>query len=595
MQKYDINQFSVNTILGWINTGEIAIPEIQRPFVWDSVKIRDLMDSLYKGYPVGYIISWRNPDVRLKDGTVSNGRRVLIDGQQRITALRAAIAGEPVVNDEYKEIRVKISFNPLTEIFATFTPAIGKNSEWISDISEFMSKDSGRFSFVRDYCEKNPQADRDFIERNIERLLEIKNKNVGCIELTNDLDIETVTEIFIRINSKGVVLSQADFAMSKIASYGDFGVNLRKLIDYFCHLSKEPKFYKQISENDSKFVETGFLDKIAWLKDVNDDLYDPDYSDVIRVAFTKNFERGKLSDLVSLLSGRNFETREFESEIADNSYKTLLKGVLDFTNQTNFERFVMIIKSAGFTDKSLINSQNALNFAYVIYLKLKEKGFDPGKIESIVKRWFVMSVLTGRYSGSAESNIDFDIRNIVKHGADNYLAEVEDSQLSNSFWGVTLPQELEKSSISNPFLNTFFASQVYFGDEGFLSSDIKVKDMIEYRGDIHHLFPKDYLRKTYSSKSDYNQIANYVYAQQEINIKISNKAPKDYFEQIFEQIKSGKLVYGNITDDDKLRENLAKHCIPELIFTATADDYMNFLVERRKLMAKKIEKYYKSL
>lgn len=595
MQKYDINNASVESILNWIKTSEVVIPEIQRPFVWDSVKVRNLMDSLYKGYPIGYIVSWRNPDVRLKDGTISNGRRVLIDGQQRVTAMRAAIAGLPVVDSDYKEIRVKISFNPLTEKFATFTPAIGKNTEWIADISEFLSNKLSMIALFRDYCEKNPSADSQIVERNIDRLNQIKNRNLGCIDLFNDLDIETVTDIFIRINSQGVKLSSSDFAMSKIASYGEFGINLRKLIDYFCHLAKEPKFYKQISVNDTHFLTTGYLEKIAWLKDVNDDLYDPDYSDIIRVAFIKNFRRGKLADLVSLLSGRNFETREFEEEIAQESFQRLEKGVLSFVNQTNFERFVMIIKSAGFVDRNLISSQTALNFAYALYLLLKEQNVEAGKIEQLVKRWFVMSILTGRYSGSSESAMDLDIRNIGKHGAEDYLKELETSLLSDAFWSVGIVQELEKSSISNPLINTFFAAQAYFGDEGFLSSDIKVKDMIEYRGDIHHLYPREYIKKTYPSKSDYNQIANFVYAQQEINVKISNKAPKEYFAEILSAIEMGESKYGNINNLEDLRRNLAKHCIPETIYEGKASNYMDFLASRRKLMARKIEKYYKNL
>lgn len=594
MQKYAVNQYLIGNILSDVQMGQIAIPEIQRPFVWDSVKVRDLMDSLYKGFPVGYIIAWKNPDVRLKDGTISSGKKVLIDGQQRVTALRAAILGEKVVDKDYKEVRIQIAFNPLTEEFATVTPAIKKDIQWIPDISSFL-KYEDIFTVVEDYCDKNTEANRKQIGERFQKLLSIKNKQIGFIELMESLDIETVTEIFIRINSKGVVLSQADFAMSKIASSGDFGVNLRKLIDYFCHLAREPKFFKQISENDSEFINTGYLEKISWLKDANDDLYDPDYSDVIRVAFTKNFERGKLSDLVSLLSGRNFETREYEEAIIKSTFQKLEKGLLDFTNQANFEKFVMIIKSTGFCSSSLINSQNALNFAYALYLKMRDQNIHQGIIEKVVKRWFVMSVLTGRYSGSAESTFDFDIKNIVKHGAEGYLKEIEDSTLSDGFWNVGLVQELDKSSNSNPFLNAFWAAQIYFNDEGFLSTDIKVKDMIEYRGDIHHLFPRDYIRKTYSSKSDYNQIANYVYLQQEINIAIGNKSPKEYFDEIVNQIESGKHKYGNIMDKDQLKENLAKHCIPESIFDATSDNYMDFLSTRRKLMAKKIEKYYKSL
>lgn len=481
MQKYTVNQYFVSNILNWVQEKEIAIPEIQRPFVWDSTKVRDLMDSLYRGYPIGYIIAWKNPDVRLKDGSVSNGKKVLIDGQQRITALRAAILGQKVIDKDYKEDRIYIAFNPITEVFETLTPAIEKDKAWIQDISKLMSKEGGLFKDVTEYCEKNPDVNRELIERNIENLLQIKSKQVGFIELDSTLDIETVTEIFIRINSKGVVLSQADFAMSKIASYDEednFGVNLRKCIDYFCHLSKEPQFYKHISENDTEFRNTVYLSKIAWLKDENDDLYDPDYSDVLRVSFTKQFNRGKMSDLVGLLSGRNFETRSFEQSIMDESFQKLRDAVLEFVNETNFKRFVMIIKSCGFISNDLINSQNALNFAYILFLKLREKGENPSLIEKYVQRWFVMSILTGRYSGSPESQFDFDIKQIVSKGVENVLKSIEEAQLSDAYWNAQLVQELDKSSVNSPYINLFFAAQIKAGDKGFLSTDSRVSVMI---------------------------------------------------------------------------------------------------------------------
>jgi len=598
MQKYTVNQYFVSNILNWVQEKEIAIPEIQRPFVWDSTKVRDLMDSLYRGFPIGYIIAWKNPDVRLKDGSISNGKKVLIDGQQRITALRAAVLGQNIVNTDYKEERINIAFHPITEEFATLTPAIAKDKAWIQDISKLMTKDGGLFEDVTNYCEKNSEVDRRLIEKNIEKLLQIKSKQVGFIELDSGLDIEAVTEIFIRINSKGVVLSQADFAMSKIASYDtedNFGVNLRKCIDYFCHLSREPQFFKHISENDVEFKNTMYLSKIAWLKDENDDLYDPDYSDVLRVSFTKQFERGKMADLVALLSGRNFETRSFEQNIMDESFQKLRDSVLEFVSETNFKRFVMIIKSCGFTSSDLINSQNALNFAYILFLKLREKGVNPSAIEKCVQRWFVMSLLTGRYSGSPESKFDFDIKQVSKDGAEKILESIEEADLSDAFWNARLVQELDKASINNPFLNLFFAAQIKTNDKGFLSTDITVGNMIDHRGDIHHLFPREYLKANGFERGDYNQIANFVYAQSEINIKVGKKAPKDYMAEVIKQTKGGKLKYGGIADEKALAENLKQNCIPAGFEEMELGDYENFLKERRKLMAKKIKEYYFNL
>lgn len=595
MQKYSVNQYQVGNILGWVQSGDIAIPEIQRPFVWNSTKVRDLMDSLYKGYPIGYIIAWKNPDVRTKDGELSAGRRVLIDGQQRITSLQAAILGKKVINKEYKEVRIIISFNPLTEEFATLTPAIKKDVTWVADISEMMSREAGLLKSVGDYLEKNPDADREKIETSFTKLVEVKNKPVGFIELEAGLDIETVTEIFIRINSKGVVLSQADFAMSKIASYGEFGVNLRKLIDYFCHLAQEPHFYKHIAENDTEFARTGYLEKISWLKDDNDGLYDPSYSDVIRVAFMKEFQRGKLPDLVSLLSGRNFETRSFEELIADESFKKLEAGILRFVNEYDFKQFVMLIKATGFSNNSLITSQGALNFAYMLYLLLRDQKFDSTKLGKVVQKWFVASILTSRYASSAETRMDEDIRNIGRHGVEKVLEDIEASELSSVYWTTTLPQELVKSGVTNPQINIFFAAQVKKKDRGFLSSDILVESMIQHRGDIHHLFPYDYLKKAGYERSESNQIGNFVYAETGINIKIGNKAPKDYFREVLEQVGGGKAKYGSITTKENLDKNLRENCIPESIFEMTHENFEEFLSERRKLMAKKIETYYKSL
>lgn len=596
MQKYSVNQHLIDTVLAWVNSGEIAIPEIQRPFVWNSSKVRDLMDSLYQGYPIGYVIAWRNPNVRLKDGSLSEGKKVLIDGQQRVTALTAAILGEFVVNKKYQRVKIKIAFNPITEKFEVQNPAIIKDKTWLPDISEAINGKVGILKLVRKYLELNPNADEDKIEKTFTNLINIPKKQIGLIELSPDLDIETVTEIFIRINSKGVVLSQADFAMSKIAADTDNGGNeLRKAIDYFCHLAIAPEFYHHIEVNDKEFSETDFFQKMRWLKTENEDLYDPEYTDLIRVAFTSQFNRGRLSDLVSLLSGRNFESRTYELDIAQKSFQTLEQGVYRFINETNFKRFLMIIKSAGFISSKLIRSKNALNFAYIVYLKLKDLGVSAVLIESYVRRWFVYSILTGRYSGSPESAFDFDIKQIANKPFDEYLKEKEDGELSEAYWNASLPQSLDTSVASSPYFNVFLASQVKANDKGFLSKDVLVGDLIALRGDIHHLFPRDYLKKNGLSRSKYNQIANYVYMQSEINIKVGNKPPKEYFMQVQNEILDKKHRLSGIANEEELLENLKSNCVPPEIMEMEISEYETFLTMRRKLMAKKIKDYYFSL
>jgi len=596
-QKYSVNQHLIETLLAWVKSGEIAIPEIQRPFVWDATQVRDLLDSLYQGYPVGYIIAWKNPTVRLKDGTLSEGKKILIDGQQRVTALTAALLGERVINKEYKSVNIKIAFHPVEERFEVSNPAIERDSSWFPNVCPIMTSELRVSKLVKDYCEANPGVNADLIEDRIELLKGVTNKQIGMIELAGDLDIETVTEIFIRINSKGVVLSQADFAMSKIAANEDLGGNvLRKAIDYFCHLARAPEFAAHIEENDIEFVATPYWQTIKWLKQDNEDLYDPSYSDLLRVAFMSQFPRGKIADLVGLLSGRNFENRTYEREIEEDSYRKLTAGVMDFINQTHFQRILMIIKSAGFVTGALIRSAGALNFAYVLYLRLKAKHGNDPRIESWVRRWFVMSLLTGRYSSSSESSMDFDIRQIDSRPFDEILAEVEAAELSFTFWDVGLVQDLNTSSNSRPSLHVFWAAQAKFGDRGLFSKDIRATELLVHQGDIHHIFPKNFLKGKGNSRAEYNQVANYALTQQEINIKIGDKNPSEYFSLALAQCESGNPIFGGIQNKADLLENFKENCIPtNMVLEGNLSDYPLFLAERRILMAKKIRDYYQQL
>ncbi|MCD7785903.1 MAG: DUF262 domain-containing protein [Oscillospiraceae bacterium] len=598
MAQYDVNNYTVGTILANIKSGSIAIPEMQRPFVWDSTKVRDLIDSLYQGFPIGYIIVWQNPSVKLKDGTKAIGKKVLIDGQQRITAMAAAIVGQKVLNAHYKWQRISIAFNPMEEKFEVSNSANSKSSKWIPDIAPVMEPDFDTFNFVLDYCRNNGIEDEtSHINSVINHLRGIQHNSLGVITLAPELDIDSVTEIFIRINSKGVVLSQADFAMSKISSNEEYGGNItRKIIDYFCHLLESPNDLKDIENNDSSFANSPEFSAIKWVVEKSNAVYKTSYSDVLHVAFTYKFKRGRLSDLVSLLSGRDFETREFRVEIEENSFAQLHEAVLETVNKTSYERFLMIVDSTGIVRNSLIRSQNALNFGYALYLALKERKIEANKIEKIVRRWLVLSILTSRYSSSPESVFDFDIKRFFAYKDPmEYLELTEAGELSDAFWNVTLVQRLNTSVASSPYFNLYLMTQAKGHDKGFLSEQIGVQTMLENKGDIHHLFPKNYLVKNNIPQSQYNQIANYALIQQEINIKISDKAPCEYMQTVFEQCQTKKPVYGGIVDDEQLRENLRQNCIPEGFENMDVSDYADFLEKRRKLMAEKIRDYYYSL
>lgn len=598
MANFEVNSVTINTLLGYVKDGTIAIPEIQRPFVWDSTKVRNLIDSLYMGYPVGYIITWKSHDVKLKNGSNSEGKQVLIDGQQRITALTAALLGQEILDSDYKKKRIKIAFNIKNEQFETSNPAIEKQEDWIPDIAEFMKDGNiNTWRFVNDYSQKF-NVDANEVNNRINKLLSIKNISIGRIELGSNLDIDTVTEIFVRINSAGVVLSQADFAMSKISVNEIYdGNDIRKTIDYFCHFAKTPVDFDNIKNNDYAFSQKEIFNKISWVKDKNDLLYQPDYTDVLRVAFTYKFRRGKLQDLVSLLSGRDFETREYREEIIENSFRKLYTGVKDFVNQTNFERYTMILKSAGIISCDLVRSQNVYNFGYILYLLLRDKSLEPDKIERLVRKWIVMSIITQRYTSSPESAFDYDIRRLGEaENIEEYILEEEERQLSETFWNNILVDKFNTSVASSPYWKTYVMAQIKLHNRGFLSKTIDVQALIEERGDVHHIFPKNYLQKNgKDSKQLYNQIANFAMLQTEINIQVSNKAPNEYMTEVIKQCNGEPNKYGAIESLDDLKKNMEENCIPKSFINMNIDNYDEFLKQRRILMARKIKDYYYSL
>ena len=606
-EKFTTTSMSISAILGLIKANDIAIPEIQRPFVWKSKQVRDLLDSLYRGFPVGYIIIWKNPNVKLKDGTISSGKKVLIDGQQRITALMTAIAGQEIYNDEYKLERVKIAFNPIAalssedeaELFAVQTPAHSKSKHWIPDVAEIFSESFSLFKFINEYCANNPDITPEQLDGVISKLKAIQTQSIGIIELSESLEIDIVTDIFVRINSKGTTLNQSDFVMSKIAADEVHGGNtLRKIIDYFSHLAVVPSYYDYILSHDKEFCSKpeGYIKKLEWLKHDNETVYDPQCDDVIRVAFMHQFQRAKLAELVKMLSGRDFDTREFKEEIIEDTYDKLYKGVTEFINEHNFKQFVIAIKSAGFVNDKFINSNMAIDFAYALYLILHDsKEVSVSEIKRIVQRWYVLSVLSGRYSGSPESAFAKDLRQISEIGVVKTLENMEAAILSENFWNAQIPQNLAYTSTNNPTYLVYLAAQIYFNDVSLLSQNIEVKDLVELGGDVHHIFPKQYLKDNGFEKNQYNQEANYAYLDTPVNISIGKQAPIDYFRIAREQCETKVIKCGSITDIDELKRNIAMNCIPEDVFDMDHTRYAEFLEKRRALMAKKIRKYYYSL
>ena len=512
-------------------------------------------------------------------------------------AMRAALTGQSVINKKYQKEHIAISFNPVTREFKVQDGSTRRGNQWIADISMVMSNDFNLYNFVHDYITKNPECQPDIISNAISELIMIKGREIGNIMLSSELSIEAVNDIFIRINASGVSLSNADFAMSKIAVYekypGDeYGMRLRKFIDYFCNLVSDPNIYQDIVTNDENFVSTPYFNEIAWLENGTDNLFCPDYNDVLRVCSLTEFERGKLSDLVALLSGRDFETREYKQEIATKSFDTLASGVSKFVYRLRFEHFKQdILRAAGFIDKNDLTAKNAINYAYAMYIRAHDIGDVGAKTDSLIRRLFVLSLLTSRHSGSFETLFEHDIKMIKKPGdLDQFVVNLESQILTDTFWNSVLPDEFDKTNIGNQFWHLYTVAQIKLGLSSFLLKDNKVRDLTT--ANIHHLFSKNYLIKHGVDKKDYNKIANLVYLRDDVNFAISDRKPADYMAKVTEFSHQFRT---DITTPEQLQINFDDNAIPKMFVNATIENYQEFLRQRQKLMASLVKRYYQSL
>ena len=586
VKNYHVDNVTIEEILGWIKQGKIGLPEMQRPFVWSTAKVRDLIDSLYNGYPIGYIVTWQNPAVGLKNDSSSNNKEIIIDGQQRLTALKAALSGEKVVSQQYITKRIKISFKPSTGEFNTLNSAIEKDPLWINDISDIFKSDFNSYSYVTDNAKKLGMAPED-LGATLQKLLAIRQSEIGDIKLGYNLSIGAVTDIFNRINSKGVSLSSADLAMSRLSAdtvHG--GNNLRKQIEYFVQLLNDPNLLENIVKFDSDFANTKEFGQIKWIASEVNPIYKPRYADILHLILATSFKRGKLSDMVSLISGRDFEARNYSEEGMKANYEKMQAGATLVFNKSNFQRYLMILRDMGMRNSGKLGlvGHGVFNFGYILFLYLHRiTNLSQEKIASYLKRWIIMSALTGRYSGSSETITESDLKMISRDANPiNVLDEILDREMNDSFWNGTLPNMLRVQSTQASSWRIFQMSQIYGKDTAWLAKDTSTETVMLEEGNIHHIFPQAYLRKNGFSKGDINQIANYVWVTQPKNLEISDKAPKDYLsdEHIIEFMSE---------------TNNREKAIPEEIVEYDFHNYSDFLNQRRRLMAKKMREFYENM
>lgn len=587
-KSYSVDHTNVGTLLHWIEEDKIGLPEMQRPFVWKSVQVRDLIDSLYRGYPIGFIVTWQNPDAALKNGGKGQNKEIIIDGQQRITALKAALEGHKIVDNKYLSKRIYIAFNPTTEEFATRSAAIAKDPKWIPDISIFNQPSFDEFEYVINNSQSLGLPGNK-LNAIIQKLKAIFESEIGVINLDSKLPIDQVTDIFNRINQKGTRLSSADFAMSRLSSdVTHHGNDLRKEIEYFIQIYNDSALADNIKQMDPNFANSEYCQHIAWAKNENTTIFDPDFGDLLHICLGIGFLRGRLSQLISLISGRDFETKTYTEEAMAKSYQKLNETIQYVLNESNFKRYILLLKSLGIVDKSYAKLPDSYtNFGYILYLYLKKyTSFNNDEIEKYTKQWILMSALTKRYGSSPETGFDKDLRLLVENNSNNQLVEffnnVITDNLTDEFWNLTLPNNLVAQTTQLTNWRIFQMSQIHAKSHAWLEKDKFTADTINEQGNIHHIFPKAYLRKNGFKQSEYNQVANYVWITQPRNLEIGDRAPKDYMTDM----ETTKYHSG---------ENDQANAIPADLNELDYHQYNHFLNERRKLMSQNIRKFFNSL
>ncbi|MCD5408576.1 DUF262 domain-containing protein [Candidatus Bipolaricaulota bacterium] len=570
--------YTVQNLLSYVEVGDLGLPELQRPFVWSNIKVRDLFDSMYRGYPIGYFLFWENglPDHGRPISPLT-GQRVpkllIVDGQQRITSLFAVIKGREIVRKDGTRERIKIAFRPRDGKFEVSNAAIQKDPEWIADISPLWSPEGKRV--VKTFFERLrqerglSQEEEDRLDMAIDRLRNLIHFPLVALELSSHVDEERVAEVFVRINSKGTSLNQANFILTLMSVFWDKG---RLELERFCAQTRQPTM-----EGPSPFNR----------------LFQPSPDHLLRVSIALGFRRARLNHAYTILRGKDLETREFSEEKRDQQFQVLRQAQEFVLDLTNWHEFIKVILQAGFRRKDLISSQYALLYTYAFYL-IGKRDFhvDLHTLRNVSARWLFMVSLTGRYTDSPESRMEqdlADLRNLSTASEFvNHLEGVIASEFTEDYWNITLPNELATTSFRSPALFAYYAALVLLDARAFFSKlkiaelldpEIKAKKSALNR---HHLFPKAYLAKLgIKDQREVNQIANLALIEWSDNEFIGDNPPKEYMPWLRRRCTPDELAKMNFW-----------HALPD----GWEDmDYYDFLKARQKLIAQVIRRGFEKL
>ena len=569
---YKDTGYTLTHLVEDIRSGIVALPDIQRPYVWSSAKTRDLFDSLYRGYPVGTLMLW---ETGAETGTRQIGggessrvaSRLVVDGQQRLTSLYAVLTGTAVVTKTFEERRIRIGFRPADETFEVTDAAIERDPEFIPDITALWQ--DGFRSRMREFLARLAksrdteieEAEQDRLEERVDRVRDLGKFRFQVIELNASADEEQVAEIFVRTNSEGVKLNQADFILTLLSVHWEVG---RRELEGFCRAAVDP-------------TVTGPSPKNPFI--------DPAPDQLLRVAVAFAFRRGRLQFVYNILRGKDLETGDVSTERREAQFERLRTAQAATLDLTSWHEFLKCLTQAGFRSRRMVTSETSLIYAYVFWLIGRHDfGLDTRTLRTVIARWFFMAHTTGRYSSSPESQLESDLGRLAAlepGDAAGFVATLDQlvrSNFTNDYWDISLPNRLDSSSSYSPVLSAYWAALALL-DAELLFSDLRVRELLDPGVNAprsieqHHLFPKAHLRKLgVTTTRQVNAIANKALLDWPDNADISADDPREYWEPMVARLGA-----------EQRRNQSFWHALPvgwEQL------DYPVFLERRRDLIAK---------
>ncbi len=578
--------YSLSKLIDDIEMGEIGLPDIQRPFVWKNAKVRDLFDSMYQGYPVGYLLFWEN-QVGEKTKLIGANHHqkipqlLIVDGQQRMTSLYAVLKGIAVVRENYETETIEIAFRPTDGSFQVCDAAIRKDPEFLPNVSELFAPTASHYRIVGDYLERmaahREKNEREFTvderktcEQSLQRLFNLTSFPFTTLQLSANIDEEQVAEVFVRINSEGKKLNQADFILTLMSVFWEDG---RKELEDFCRTARTPSTGTASPFNH--FVE-------------------PSPDQLLRVAVGMAFRRARLKSAYSVLRGKDMETEQFSEGQRDAQFAKLKEAQAHVLNLTHWHDYFGILKQSGVSGSNLISSKTTVYYTYILYLigriDLKVNAHTLGQV---IGRWYFMASITYRYTGgSPETLMERDLAALRGvDSSDGFLSWIERvmvAELTPDFWSVTLPNRLDTSSATSPLLYAYYTSLNLLQARALFSRKY-VRDVLDSAlksrkspVERHHLFPKSYLNSLgFKSTRETNQVCNYALVEWNDNIAISDVPPSEYLPEYWKRLTPKEQ-----------EEQAYWHGLPD---GWVAMEYLDFLELRRKRIARIIADGYERL